>query len=168
MSDLWHVSVRDVTEPSVELLCAAVHPDAGSPSAAGPFVLRLLADAAPVWPGADALVGGADLFGGDLHGGGEAARRADEVFAEVALRDERNIPFDEPAAHRAVEETLRQRGLAPEGDPDEWAAAFGQEWGALWQDPQRVPSGVLRVRFARPSDLAGLHQGLEWDSAAYG
>ncbi|MEW1865707.1 hypothetical protein OG896_17855 [Streptomyces sp. NBC_00669] len=168
MSDLWHASVRHVDGDAVELLCAAVHPDAGSPSATKPFVLRLLADAAPVWPGAEELVGGIDLNGVDPYGTDvEPARRARLVLARVAVSDGRNVPFDEAAARRRIEDGLRERGLSPD-DAAGWNAAFGAEWGELWQDPDRVPSWVLHVRFADPAALAGLRPGLAWDSAAYG
>ncbi|SEG83621.1 hypothetical protein SAMN05216223_114118 [Actinacidiphila yanglinensis] len=168
MSDLWHVSVRRIEGDRVELLVAAVHPDAGPLPATKPFALRLLADAARVWPGAEELVGGIDLNGGDPYGADvEPARRARRVLAEVALTDERNVPFDEAAARRRIEDALRERGLSPD-DEAGWNAAFGAEWGGLWSDPDRVPSWVLDIRFADPAALAGLRPGLEWDSAAYG
>lgn len=161
MSDLWHVSVRGVTGDTVDLLVAAVHPDAGPLPAAKPFALRLLADAEPVWPGARDLVAGADLYAE-----AESAHRADRALAEVSVTDRRNVDFDEAAAQRRIKEGLAARGWAPDGP--EWAVAFEAEWRDLWLDPDRVPSGMLHVRPADPAALAGLRPGLEWDSAAYG
>lgn len=152
----------------MELLVAAVHPDAGALSATKPFALRLPADAAPVWPGAEGLAGGIDLNAGDPYGTDvEPARRARLVLAEVALTDERNVRFDEVAAQRRIRDGLTERALSPD-DEAGWNAAFGQEWAALWRDPERVPSGVLHIRFVDPAALSGLRSGLEWDSAAYG
>ncbi|WUH20141.1 hypothetical protein OG370_22550 [Streptomyces sp. NBC_00448] len=113
-------------------------------------------------------MGGVDLNGGDPYGADvESARRARLVPARVAVSDERNVPFDEAAGRRRIEDGLRERGLSPD-DAAGWNAAFGAEWGELRQDPDRVPSWVPHVRFADPAAPAGLRPGLAWDSAAYG
>jgi hypothetical protein len=160
MSSLWRVRVAHVSGGTVELALSAMHPDAGEPPASAAFALRLLADTDPerlereAGPGAywDRAV---------------LDRYAGRVVAGVSVGGRRNLPFDEEAARRPIERALRERGL----DPADGAAgqdAFLAEWAALWKDPARVPSAVLTVRLADPSWLAGLREGREWETAAYG
>ncbi|MEV6837707.1 hypothetical protein AB0N17_24910 [Streptomyces sp. NPDC051133] len=159
MSSLWRVRVTHVTEDAVELALAAIHPDAGEPSGSAVFAMRLLADTDPQRLEREA---GQGAYWDD-----EALRRyAGRVIAAVTVTGRRNLPFDEAAARRRIEEDLHSRGLDPAATA--WQDAFLQEWGALWRDPERVPSAVLGIRLADPTWSAAATPGREWDTAAYG
>lgn len=160
MASLWRVRVTRVSDDTVELNLSAIHPDAGEPSASAAFAMRLLADTDPERLDREAGPGA-------YWDPAALAAYADRAVAAVSVTARRNLPFDESAARRAVEAGLRARGLDP-ADAGAWQDAFLDAWGALWQDPDRVPSAVLEVRAADPSWLSGTTRGREWDTAAYG
>lgn len=160
LSSLWRVRVAHATEDTVELALSAMHPDAGEPTGSAVFAMRLLADNA--MERLDREAGEGAYWDHET-----LARYAGRVVEAVTVRERRNLPFDEEAAKRLIEEDLKARGVDP-ADAAVWQNAFMESWGALWRDPDRVPSAVLEVRLDDTSWLAGVSPGLEWDTAAYG
>ncbi|MFI7504016.1 hypothetical protein ACIBVL_37155 [Streptomyces sp. NPDC049687] len=152
--------VTRVTDDTVELTLVAIHPDSGEPSGSAAFAMRLLADT--------------DLERLDREAGKGAywdpdalARYAHRVITAVSVTGRRNMPFDEEAARRRIEDELRNRGLDP-ADAAAWQNAFLDAWRDLWRNPDRVPSAVLEIRLADPTWLTGAPLDREWDTAAYG
>ncbi|MEU1352318.1 hypothetical protein ABZ410_00135 [Streptomyces cinnamoneus] len=155
MPDLWRVAVERVKQdpvPAVTLRVQAVHPDAGLFPRTKLFALRLLADSVP---------------GGPVTADSLTEESAGGAVTSVEVSDVRNSPFDEAAALRGVERTLRDRGLDP-GDRDTWDRAFGEEWAAFWDDPARVPSARYAIRLTSPKWLRNVRPSSGWDSTAYG
>ncbi|MGW2615022.1 hypothetical protein [Streptomyces sp. NPDC001500] len=148
-----------MSDDTVELTLSAIHPDAGEPSASAAFAMRLLADTDPERLDREA---GPGAYWDPV----ALAAYADRVIAKVSVTARRRLPFDEAAARRGIEAELRARGLDP-ADAAAWQEGFMEAWGALWQDPDRVPSAVLEIRLTDLSWLAGATPGREWDTAAY-
>ncbi|WP_329416494.1 hypothetical protein OG802_33095 [Streptomyces sp. NBC_00704] len=160
MASLWRVRVTHLSDDTVELTLSAIHPDAGEPSASAAFAMRLLADTDPERLDREA---GPGAYWDPV----ALAAYADRVIAKVSVTSRRRMPFDENAAREGIEAELRAGGLDP-ADADAWQTAFMAAWGALWQDPDRVPSAVLEIRLTDRTWLSGLTSGQEWDTAAYG
>ncbi|MCG3043084.1 hypothetical protein ACLIYM_02440 [Streptomyces fenghuangensis] len=156
MSSLWNARIEEIGDRELTLRLTAAHPDSGDVPDSKVFALRLIVD------GRERAAVDTSVRGRDADPGAAA-----EIIDTVTVTDRRNLPFEERAEKRRIEDRLRARGLSPE-DARNWQTAFEDAWRELWHDASRLPNARITIRVRDTSWLAGLGEGDGWESAAYG
>lgn len=169
MSTVWNVRVLEVAGDRARLALTLAHPDAGRFPRSPQFALRLLFDEARGLDGNFEEVArgplGDALTRAEVHDEGFMRTGAARFVAAVDVTDVAHAPFDETAAHRAVDDKVRAQGIA-QGGP-EWDEAWDAAWRAWWKDPANLPSAVYTIRVTDPRWLGHLAPSQTWRSAAY-
>lgn len=169
MSDMWSVEVVNRGERWVDLCVRQRHPDAGAMPEDKQFALSLLLNEAygydDKWQRrATSPLG--EQFPIDRYWDAEVvAQRQDEFIESVRIYRQVNAPFNEKAAHAAVDRKVLEKGI--ERDGDDWEDEWTSEWNAWWAADDGPPIATYRIVVTDPRWLAHLTLGQSFDSAAY-
>lgn len=144
MSELYSVSVHEVTDDYVELDVSVVHPDAGGVSEGVCFALSLVADPLDAYN-----------YGREEH------VKSSPLFSEIDLDSYLSEDFIRSNARGfiAASEIVREENHPPPYWGDE-------NYESFWEGDE-VSWARLRITPTHPGWIAHLREGMSWDTAAY-
>ncbi len=169
VSELWDVDVIDKGKNWIDLELSLAHPDAGAFPEDPIFALELLTNEAyefdddynrvPTCPLGEEFDFDKSYLPDDL------APHVARYIEDVVLYEARNLPWDEEAAHRQVDEEVLEMGI--ERGDDRWDDAWEERWIEFWCDVNNLPLAKYRITVTDPKWIDHLAVGDSYSTASF-